>query len=54
MFKEMTHIYARFINQYKFKYHLSFMLLFNKFEEDGDTRRETEMTITLSMVNNSI
>ena len=51
IFKEMTPIYARFINQYKFKYQLSFMLLFNKFE-DGDIRRETEMTITLSMVNN--
>ena len=52
IFKEMAHIYARFINQYKFKYQLSFMLLFNKFEEDGDIRRETEMTIILSMVNN--
>ena len=52
IFKEMAHIYARFINHYKFKYQLSFMLLFNKFEEDGDIRRETEMTITLSMVNN--
>ena len=48
----MAHIYAKFINQYKFKYQLSFMLLFNKFEEDGDIRRETELTITLSMVNN--
>ena len=45
MFKEMAHIYARFINQYKFKYQLSFMLLFNKSEEDGDIRRETEMTV---------
>ena len=52
IFKEMAHIYAKFINQYKFKYQLSFMLLFNKFEEDGDIKRETEMTITLSMVNN--
>ena len=52
IFKEMAHIHARFINHYKFKYQLSFMLLFNKFEEDGDIRRETEMTITLSMVNN--
>ena len=39
IFKEMAHIYARFVNQYKFKYQLSFMLLFNKFEEDGDIRR---------------
>ena len=32
IFEEMAHIYAKFINQYKFKYQLSFMLLFNKFE----------------------
>ena len=35
-FRELSHIYAKFINQYKFKYQLSFMLLFCKFEEDGD------------------
>ena len=39
IFKEMAHIYAKFINQYKFKYQLSFMLLFNKFKEDGDIRK---------------
>ena len=52
IFKEMAHIYAKFKNQYKCKYQLSFMLLFNKFEEDGDIRRETEMTITLNMIIN--
>ena len=52
IFKEMAHIYDRFINQYKFKYQLSFMLLFNKFEEDGDNRREAEMTVNLNMINN--
>ena len=52
IFKEMAHIYARFINQYKFKYQISFMLLFNKSEQDGDIRRETEMTVNLNMVNN--
>ena len=52
IFKEMAHIYAKFINQYKFKYQLSFMLLFNKFEEDGDIRKEAEMVVNLSMVNN--
>ena len=52
IFKEMTHIYAKFINQYKFKYQLSFMLLFNKFEEDGDIRKEAEMVVNLNMVNN--
>ena len=52
IFKEMAHIYAKFINQYKFKYQLSFMLLFYKFEEDGDIRKEAEMTVTLNMTNN--
>ena len=52
IFKEMSHRYAKFINQYKFKYQLSFMLLFYKFEEDGDIRKEAEMTINLNMTNN--
>ena len=47
----MAHIYAKYINQYKFKYQLSFMLIFNKFEEDGDIKKEVEMTITLKMAN---
>ena len=52
IFKEMTHIYAKFINQYKFKYQLSFTVFFNKVEEDGDIRRESEMSINLNMINN--
>ena len=52
IFKEMSHIYAKFINQYKFKYQLSFMLLFYKFEEDGDIRKEADMPIILNMTNN--
>ena len=52
IFKEMDHINAKFINQYKCKYQLSFMLLFNKFEEDGDIRKEAEMVVNLNMVNN--
>ena len=52
IFKEMAHIYAKFIIQYKFKYQLSFMLLFYKFEEDGDIRKEAEMTINMKMTNN--
>ena len=52
IFKEMAYIYSQFINQYKFKYQLSFMLLFYKFEEDGDIKREAEMTVTLNMTNN--
>ena len=52
IFEEMSHLYAKFINQYKFKYQLSFMTLFNKFEEDGDIRKEAEMSINLNMTNN--
>ena len=48
----MAHMYAKSINQYKFKYQLSFMLLFYKFEEDEDIRKEAEMTINLNMTNN--
>ena len=52
IFKEMRRIYAKFINQYKFKYQLSFTVFFNKVEEDGDIRREAEMSINLNMINN--
>ena len=52
IFKEMSYIHGKFINQYKFKYQLSFMVLFNKFEEDGDIRKEAEMSINLNMINN--
>ena len=48
----MSHIYANFINQYKFKHQLSFMVLFKKFEEDGDIRKEAEMSININMINN--
>ena len=49
IFKETSHIYAKFINQYKFKYQLSFMVFFKKFEEDGDIRKEAEMSINLTI-----
>ena len=52
IFKEMAHIYAKYINQYKFNYQLTFMLLFNKLEENGDIKKEVEMTVTLYMANN--
>ena len=52
IFKELSHINAKFINQYKFKYQFSFMLLFYKFEENGDIRKEAEMTINSNMINN--
>ena len=50
--KELSHIYANFINQYRFKYQIFFMLIFGKFEEDGDIRKEAEMTINLKMTKN--
>ena len=52
IFNEMSHIYAKFINQYKFNYQLSFMVLFKIFEEDGDIRKEAEMSINLYIINN--
>ena len=52
IFKQMSHIYAKFIYEYKFKYQLSFMLLFYKFEEYGDIKKEAEMTVNLNMTNN--
>ena len=52
IFTELSHINAKFLNQYKFKYQLSFMLLFYKFEEDGDFRKEAEMVINLIITNN--
>ena len=52
IFNEMRYIYAKFINQYKFNYQLSFMVLFKKFEEDGDIRKEAEMSINLNKINN--
>ena len=52
IFKEMSHIYAKFIDQYKFKYQLTFMLLFYKFEEDDTIKKEAEMTVTLNMTTN--
>ena len=52
IFNEMSHVYAKNLNQYKFKYQLSFMLLFNKIEENGDIKKEVEMTITLNMAKN--
>ena len=48
----MSYIYGKFINQYKFKYQLSFMAIFNKFEEDGDIRKEAEMSMNSNMINN--
>ena len=48
----MSHIYAKFINQNKFKHQSSFMVLFNNFEEDGDIRKEAELSLNLNMINN--
>ena len=50
--KEMSHIYAKLINQYKFKYQLSFVVLFNKCGEDDEITSEIELPITLSITHN--
>ena len=54
IFEKKSHIYAKFINQYKFKYQFSFMVILNKFEADGDIRKEAEMSLNLNMINNLI
>ena len=50
--EEMSHIYAKLINQYKFKYQLTFLVLFNKYGEDNEITCETELPITSSITHN--
>ena len=47
--KEMSIIYARLINQYKFKYQCVFSARFDKQNEDGLLLDETELFINLNM-----
>ena len=44
----MATIYARLLNQYKFKYHTVFSARFDKQTEDGQILDETELYINLS------
>ena len=47
--REMSIIYARLINQYKFKYQCVFSARFDKQNEDGLLLDETELFINLNM-----
>ena len=47
--REMAIIYARLINQYKFKYQVVFSARFDKQDEDGLFLDETELFINLNM-----
>ena len=47
--KELAVIYARLINQYKFKYQTVFSTEFDKQDEDGQLLDETELFINLNM-----
>ena len=50
--KELSIIYARLINQYKFKYQVVFSARFDKQDEDGQLLDETELFINLNMNHN--
>ena len=52
LMEEMGHIYAILINQYKFKYQLIFLVLFNKNGEDNEITSEVELPFTLSISHN--
>ena len=50
--EEMSHVYAKLINQNKFKYQLTFLVFFNKNGEDNDITSEIEIPITLGITHN--
>ena len=47
--KELSVIYARLINQYKFRYHIVFSATFDKQGEDNQVLDETELFINLKI-----
>ena len=47
--EEMSHIYAKLINQYKFKYQLTFLVLFKNYGEHIEITSEIESPFTLSI-----
>ena len=49
--KEMATIYARLMNQYKFKYHILFSASFYKIDEEDPRSDETELFINLNINN---
>ena len=50
--KELAVIYARLINQYKFKYQTVFLARFDKQDEDKRVSDETELFINLNINHN--
>ena len=50
--KEMATIYARVINEYKFKYHILFSASFYKINEEDQRSDEIELFINLNIKNN--
>ena len=50
--KELAMIYARLINQYKFKYQTVFSAIFDKQDEDGRLLDKTELFISLNIIHN--
>ena len=50
--REMSIIYARLINQYKFRYQTVFSARFDKQDEDGQLLEETELFISLNINQN--
>ena len=50
--KEMSHIFAKIVDQYRFKFESTFLVLFNKYGEDIETPSEIELPITLSNTHN--
>ena len=50
--KELSVIYARLINQYKFKYHIIFSASFYKIDEEDQRSDEIELIINLNINNN--
>ena len=50
--KELSVIYARLINQYKFKYQTVFSATFDKQDEDDQVLAETELFIILNINSN--
>ena len=49
---EKSHIYEKLINQFKFKYQLTFLVLFIKYGEDDETTSAIELSITLNTTHN--
>ena len=46
---EMSNVYAKVINQYIFKYQLTFLVIFSKHGKDIETLSETELPNTLGI-----